>query len=596
MADSPSLNSSGVVRVVVSSDGQQIDDTIQLISISIIQAANKIPTAKIVVADGDMPNKDFPISNQDVFKPGAKIKINAGYGQEDETIYEGVVIKHGIEISGNNSGRLIIECKDAAVAMTVARKNQNYIDSKDSDIISSIISNYADLSAKVDATTTEYKELVQYFCTDWDFMLSRAEANGMLTYVESGTVAVAPPDFSSTADLVVTYGDDLMEFQADLDARHQLNEVSSVAWDIKSQATVEEKVTAQEQNKQGDLNTQTLSEVLNVTDYRLQSSTPLMSTSLKSWAEGQHLRSGLSRIRGHMKFQGSAKAKAGALITVEGVGNRFNGDVYVTEVYHHISNGNWVTVANFGLSAQWFAEQRDLTALPASGLTPGVEGLQIAVVKKLDEDPDGQFRIQVTVPVMQAETEGVWARLLSYYATEKAGNFFLPEIGDEVVLGYLNNDPSHPVILGALYSTSHNPPYDFTAENYIKAIVTKANLKIEFDDEKKVITVITPGENKIVISDEDKSILLQDQNSNQVELSPDGIKLDSPKDIQINAQGKIDITSIGAMSLSSKADVSVEGLNINNNANVGFVAKGSATAELSASGQTTVKGAMVMIN
>jgi hypothetical protein len=40
----------------------------------------------------------------------------------------------------------------------------------------------------------------------------------------------------------------------------------------------------------------------------------------------------------------------------------------------------------------------------------------------------------------------------------------------------------------------------------------------------------------------------------------------------------------------------VEGLNITNTAKVGFTAKGSASAEISASGQTIVKGAMVMIN
>jgi len=72
--------------------------------------------------------------------------------------------------------------------------------------------------------------------------------------------------------------------------------------------------------------------------------------------------------------------------------------------------------------------------------------------------------------------------------------------------------------------------------------------------------------------------------------------LDSPSDISITAKGKITIDAIGAIDLSSKADVSVKGMNVNHEASVGFVAKGNATAELSASGQTTVKGAMVMIN
>jgi len=160
----------------------------------------------------------------------------------------------------------------------------------------------------------------------------------------------------------------------------------------------------------------------------------------------------------------------------------------------------------------------------------------------------------------------------------------------------LNNDPSHPVILGSLYSSKRKPPYDLTAENYTKAIVTKSELKVEFDDENKVLTIVTPASNTIVISDKDKSILLQDETGNKVELSTSGIVLDSPKDISITATGKITLDATGEVGISSKADVSVSGLNVTAEADVGFTGKGSATAELSASGQTTVKGAMVMIN
>ena len=165
-----------------------------------------------------------------------------------------------------------------------------------------------------------------------------------------------------------------------------------------------------------------------------------------------------------------------------------------------------------------------------------------------------------------------------------------------MVLGYFNNDPSHPVILGSLYSSKRPPPYELTAENYIKALVTTGKLKVEFDDEKKVITITTPANNKIVIDDENQSILLEDENRNHAKLSPDGIQLNSPKDIQIKAQGKVTVDGAGGVEVKSTADVKIEGLNINNNAKMGFVAKGSASAELSAAGQTTVKGALVMIN
>ncbi|MSM39711.1 MAG: type VI secretion system tip protein VgrG [Geobacter sp.] len=595
MAVSPSDKGNDVVRLTLFSDGTQLDGAVPVISVAIVKAVNRIPSARIVILDGDMPGKDFPVSNTDSFKPGAKIKINAGYGSEEETIFQGVVVRHGIKISGNNYSRLLVECKDQAVKLTIGRKNGNFVDSTDSDIIGKLIGN-AGLAKDLDATTKQHKELVQYYCTDWDFILSRAEANGLLVIADDGKVSVKAPDTSATPPLKVTYGEDLMEFQADLDAESQLTSVKGVSWDMKTQAVVEAEQAPQTLNAQGDLASAALAGVVGPASYRLQTSAPADKDVLTAWAKGCQIKSGLARIRGRMKFQGSAKAKAGSLIELAGVGNRFNGTVFVTAVNHEIAGGNWLTEVEFGLSPDWFAEQRDIVAPPAAGLLPGVEGLLVGVVTKLDGDPEGENKIQVKVPVLQAETEGVWARLAQFYASDGIGAFFVPEIGDEVILGYFNNDPSHPVILGSLYSSKRKPPYALAAENNTKAIVTRSKMKMEFEEKDKVITISTPGNNKIVISDKDKSILIQDQNSNKVELKPDGIVLDSPKDITITAKGKITLDAVQSIGITAKQDVKTAGLNISSEAQVGFTAKGNATAELSASGQTTVKGAMVMIN
>ncbi len=596
MPDSPLAAADGVVTLKVLSGGSQIDDSIEILSVLVSKRINKIATATLVLSDGDMPEQDFPLSNEDTFKPGAEIEIQAGYASEEQTIFKGVVVRHGIKIDGSNFSRLVLECRDKAAAMSVGRKNANYVNIKDSAVMEQIIGNYGGLTSSVDATSVQHGELVQYFCTDWDFMLSRAEANGLVVLVDDGKVTVQAPMGDAQASLEVTYGLDLIEFHADLDARTQLQEVKAVSWDESTQAVVEQTAGAQSLTSQGDLQSSDLSAVVGPSSYRLQTNARTDADSLKTWATSRQLKAELARIRGRITFQGSAMAKIGGVISLKGVGNRFNGNVFVTSVRHDISRGNWLTEVEFGLPEDWFSEQRDLVAPPASGLVPGVEGLQIGVVKQLDEDPEGNYRLQVYLPLLQAETEGVWARLATFYASDGIGAFFLPEIGDEVVLGYLNNDPAHPVILGSLYSGKRKPHYEPEAENNTKAIVTRSELTVEFDENKQVITVVTPNENKIVLSDDEKSILLQDQNDNKVELNPDGIFVSSPKDIEIKASGKIDVLATGEIGIKSDADVGVEGLNINNNANVGFAAEGSASAELTSPGQTTVKGAMVLIN
>lgn len=595
MADSPNKDSNGIVTYTIKSEGSPIKDTVQLVSIEVHKAINKISTATLEIVDGDMPTQDFPVSNDDVFKPGSTVTITAGYASNEEQIFSGVVIRHGIKLGGQQDSRLIIECKDSAVAMTIARHNNNNLQKKDSDVISELIAGYSDLTAAVSATTAVIDELVQFNCTDWDFMLARAEVNGFVICADDNTVTVKAPTIDA-AVLSVTYGEDLMEFSAEIDARYQYQSVKGVAWDVKSQKAINEVSNAETLNEQGDISSDYLADILESKVIRLQTGTTLDTEGLKAWTKGQQVKSALAKIRGNMKFQGSAKAKIGSIIEAKGVGNRFNGDLYVSAVTHNITNGQWQTDVEFGMSPDWSADYRDLAAPPAAGLLPPVEGLQIGLVTKLDEDPLEQNRIQVTLPILEAETEGVWARLSTFYASQEIGSFFIPEIGDEVVLGYFNNNPNEPVVLGSLYNPKNTSPYELTAENNIKAIVTRSKLTIEFDEENKITTIKTPAGNEIVLSDDDESILLADKNNNTVKLSPDGIVLDSTKDIKLTAQGELSLEAGGKISLASQADITGEGLNVSLTAQVGFTAKGSASAEVSASGQTTIKGAMVMIN
>lgn len=596
MADSPQLGAEGVVRVVVRCNGEPLADVVELISLEVRRAVNTVPSARLVFDDGDMPAQAFPISDAATLVPGAAIAISAGYADSEETIFEGIVVKHGVHISGHNDARLVVECRDKAVKMTIGRRNANHVDLTDSDLIAKLAGAHG-LSADIEATTVQQAELVQHYCSDWDFALARAEANGLLVMVSDGQFVAKAPETGAEPVLSVGYGVDLIEFHGEIDARSQYSAAQAVAWDPKTQAVAQGSEAAPASlNAQGNLDTATLAEVAAAGTYRLQTTAPLATDVLTGWAKAQQLKSGLARLRGRMSFQGSAKAKVGTLIELKGVGARFSGKVFVSGVEHRIGDGNWITEVEFGLAPNWFTERADVVAPRAGALLPGIGGLHIGVVKKLDADPAGEQRVQVSVPVMQAETDGVWARLLQSYASNTFGAFFVPEIGDEVVLGYFDEDPSCPVILGSLYSSKHVPPYALAAENNIKACVTRSKTKIEFDDENKVITITTPANNKIVLSDKDKSILLQDQNSNKVELAPGGITLDSPKDIKVTAKGTITIDAVGAVSITSKADVKSAGLNVACEAQVGFTGKGSATAELSASGQTTVKGALVMIN
>ena len=83
---------------------------------------------------------------------------------------------------------MVVECRDFAYQATQGRKNRIFEKKKDSDMIKEVLKAYG--SVKVDATTCQYSEMVQYYCSDWDFALSRADANGLFISTEGKEIEV----------------------------------------------------------------------------------------------------------------------------------------------------------------------------------------------------------------------------------------------------------------------------------------------------------------------------------------------------------------------------------------------------------------------
>ena len=218
MPASPNDGSAGVVTLKVTSEGTPVPDVLQVISVRVGRLANAVPWARLEFRDGDMPHQTFPGSDGEELAPGKAIVIEAGYGGQTAQIFSGVVIKHALRVVGDNDSRLIVECRDKAVAMTVGRKNANFVDQTDSDVISAVAGTYG-LTVDAESTTLQHAGLVQHNCTDWDFVLARAEANGMLVIADDGTLKIKAPAATGQAALKVTYGQDLIEFDAEVDAQ-----------------------------------------------------------------------------------------------------------------------------------------------------------------------------------------------------------------------------------------------------------------------------------------------------------------------------------------------------------------------------------------
>ena len=570
------------------SEGKDITNDYTALSVTVNRAVNRIPTAKVVLRDGSAAEETFAASEGADLIPGKEVEIAIGYDGKDKTMFKGLIVKHAIKVGANGDSMLIINCKGLATKLTIGRHSRYFTEQKDSDAIEEIIGSYSGISKDVESTKGKHPEIVQYYATDWDFILSRAEMNGQIVLADNGKLKVKAPSTSGNSLITLNYGVNLLEFEAEMDARSQYKAVKAQAWSYADQALVEVEGTEPTVNKQGNLSGKKLAEAIDLSAWELRHSGRVQEPQLKAWADAQLLKSRLAKIQGRVKTVGYPDAKPDALIELKGVGKRFNGLAYVSGVRHELNSGAWYTHMQLGLAPQWFYQEADIVERPASGLLPGVNGLQIGVVVQLQDDPNGEDRILVKVPTIDSQSDGIWSRIATLDAGDNRGSFFRPEIGDEVVLGFLNDDPRDPIVLGMLNSSAKPAPLKAEDDNHHKGFFTRSEMKISFDDDKKIITLETPGGNKIIISDEDKGITLKDQNDNSMTMNDSGISIKSPKDITVEATGKLTLTA--------KQDTSIEGLNVNAKANAQFKAEGNAGAEVSTSAIAVLKGSLVQIN
>lgn len=513
--------------------------SLPLRSFYISKSFNKVSFAKVFFHDGDPSKRDFLLSNDDKFKPGNDIKIQIGDASGVETVFEGIIVRHTIRARQNQSSYLMIEAKDKAIKMTLSRRNFYFLDKNEKQILQKLADN-SHLPIEFPTTfnptpATPIPPMVQYESTDWDFMISRAEANSLWVFADDNHLKIKQPSLTGVPVLVAKYGDNMLEFEGEMDARRQAKSYKANAWDYAHQSvsTSSEGVFS----FSGDNGNLSADDIANPFDaeVKLNHSGNLNGDEIREWANAYEMKNKLSKAIGRVKIDGDSRVKPGSIITLAGVGDRFNGNVYVTGVLHHYE-GSWQTDIQFGWAEEWFYKKENVMEKPASGLLPGVNGLQIGKVLDVEASTasGNQFRVKVRCPLISTEQEGIWARVATLGAGENNGIVFRPQVGDEVILGFLNDDPRQAIILGYLHSSTRQPD---VLKDKKYGIVTKEGLKIIFDDEQKSIQIITP-QRSLKIDDTSGVIEMKDAN-NSIKFDAQGITIHSSTKITIDCSAGV---------------------------------------------------------
>jgi len=569
------------VSLVVLVNGKELDWRFRISSVSVAMEFSKVSYAEIVLLDGDVADGNFEAGNAEELTIGNEIEIQTGYDGHNETIFKGIIVKQTVKIE-EEASNLIVTAKNRAFKMSVARYNEVYSDKTDSDVMEEIIRRNG-LTPEVDATSFVHESLTQYNCNDWDFINMRAEVNSMLVYTKGNSVVVMKPDLNGEAKLEINYGSTIIGFEAELDGSSAFSEYQVACWSYltQEQASVSQKTGAGE-TPQGNLSSSDIASTMenNRCVVPVQS-TFKDTTELETLLHSVVLRNNLSRITGKAKTFGFAGINPGDMIDLQRVGERFNGKTIVSGVEHEITEGSWQTTIQFGIEGSVYAKKYDdINGLQATGMLPAINGLQTGKVIQLSGDPLDEARILVNLSNFPSGANGVWTRMATLYAGNKRGFFFLPEIDDEVIVGFIDDHPDNAVILGSLNSSALPTPQHADDKNNIKGIYTRSHIKVEFDDDKKIISMVTPADNIFSINDKEKSITLKDQNGNKMVMDSNGITFKSDKKIVFETSG----------------DFSLSGNSVEITAQGAFKAEGKMGTELSTSGSSVIKGSIVQIN
>lgn len=236
-------------------------------------------------------------------------------------------------------------------------------------------------------------------------------------------------------------------------------------------------------------------------------------------------------------------------------------------------------------------------------------GLLNAIVKEIwDEQHKGMVKVEYLMGEKNKKTSD-WVRVMTGYGGDGFGNYWLPEIGTEVLVGFIHGNMNMPVVLGCLWNGKDKLPEGVAdKKNETKAVMTKGGHKITFTEtkDKEKITVNTPKGLEILLDDEKETVYVRDKgkdNSLMLDCKNGSMELKVKKDFTLTIGTKevikVDANNVKITSSTIQADAqqkiklkgqttSIQGTSVK--------VKADGELGLQASGIAQLKGSTVKIN
>jgi phage protein D len=550
------------------------------------------------------------------FSPGKTLEISAKVGKTEHPLFDGEIVEIESDFFPGDR-RVVVRAFDRLHRLARGRHVRSFLNMTDADIVKKVAGEVG-LSAKVGTASTVHPYVLQDNTTNLDFLRERASMLGYLLFVE-GKVLHCEGHGAHNATIPLTYNKDLSEFHMRLTTVDQVDTVTTSGWDPKAHKAVLGK--AQSANGVPKVGTEQSGGKVASDAYGFKSDVLVADRPIRNQAVADNLaQATLDRRAGRfIEAEGTAHGNpqllAGVLVDVKELGTRFSGKYFVTGATHTYG-GDAGYVTRFMVSGFQPATLLSMLGPERDSLSQGRVGLVIGVVTD-NKDPDDLGRVKVKFPWLSQDHASDWARLVTPGGGPQTGLEFIPEVNDEVLVGFEQGNINYPYVLGGLWNGKDAAPVKSSTvisggkvnQRIIRSRTGHIITLDDSDNSPYIEIVDNTGKNKIKLDSKANKLSVHLEGDMLFEATKGDIMLKA-KTVTVEAsdalkmKGKsLDAEASDAANIKAGSDLKLKGMSADISADMAMKLKGGTSAELKGSTgltldggvMTEVKGAMVKV-
>jgi phage protein D/phage baseplate assembly protein gpV len=518
----------------------------------------------------------------------AKVSVQVAADAQPQPLISGEIT--ALEAEYDTGGTFtVIRGYDQTHRFFRGRRTESYQQMTASDIATKIAQRVGLQIGEVAATTTVFDHYSQAGQTDWEVLSALAKTTNLEIAVREGKFSFSKPAVASEAPsaggtantdpLVLQLGTNLLRFRSILTSAGQVGKVEVRGWDVatKNALTATEEA-ATTRIELPTVTPQALAKTFGdptyvATDvpYRTQAE---VDEAAKALAD--ELGNAFAEFEGTAR--GNPKLRAGTAVSIDGLGEPFDGKYTITTSRHRFDPLTGYTTS---LSV---TGRRDRTLLGLASNGRGKAPTGIAIGKVSDAaDPEKAGRVKLTFPWLSEDYVSDWARTAQSGAGKDRGWQVVPEVGDEVLVAFEQGDFRRPTVVGGLFNgvdTVPRGPTDLvdggTGKINRRSMVSRLGHRVDLVDAsgKEGVHVTTTDEKLKLIMDHSGTTITLHADGKVVIEGTQGVTIDSVNSNMELKGNQIAIKATGKVEVNAGSELSLTG----------------ATAKLEGSGTTEVKG------